>query len=88
MPPPVQMEYVGQGGAGQAPLMMDELTGKHRDEYDPDKVGSPHRQRPHQSVNRVRGQIHWPGSQGQWWIVWLDIQQPSQNLTVLRYLTW
>jgi hypothetical protein len=71
MPAPAQMEHIRQGGTGEAPLMVDELTSKHSDKYDPDKVGSPHRQRPHQSVNRVCGQIYWPGSQGQWWIIGL-----------------
>jgi hypothetical protein len=71
MPTPAQMAHIRQGGTGEASLMVDELTSKHRDEYDPDKVGGPYRQRPHQSVNCVRGQIHWLGSQGQWWSVWL-----------------
>ena len=38
MPAPAQLEYIGQGSAGQAPLMVDQLTGKHSDQHDANKV--------------------------------------------------
>jgi hypothetical protein len=51
MPAPAQLEYVGQGSASQAPLMVDELTGKHSDEHDADKISGASRQSANQVVN-------------------------------------
>jgi hypothetical protein len=38
VPTPAEMDDVGQRGAGETPLMVDELTGKHGDKHDTDEV--------------------------------------------------
>ena len=59
MPAPAQMDHVGQGGTGQAPLVVDELASKHSDEHDADKVCGARRQRANQVVDCTRRQVHW-----------------------------
>ena len=38
VPAPAQLHDVGQRGTGETPLMVDELAGKHSDEYNTEKV--------------------------------------------------
>jgi len=59
VPPPAQMQHVGQGGTGKAPLMVDELTGKHGDKHDANKVRGACGQRVNQAVDRIRPQVYW-----------------------------
>ena len=47
VPAPAQMDNVGQRGAGQAALVVDELASKHGDEHDADKVCGARRQHAH-----------------------------------------
>ena len=70
MPAPTQMDHVGQGGAGQAPLVVDKLAGKHGDEDDADKVGGTRRQNVHQVVDCLCRQIHWRHGQGMGGLGW------------------
>ena len=63
MPPPTQLQHVGQGGPGEAPLMVDELAAKHGDENDANKVGGACGQRVNHAVDRTRRQVYWQGGQ-------------------------
>jgi len=62
MPAPAQMHHVGQGGACEAALVMDELTGEHGDKHDADKISRPRRQTHNQVVDGTGRQVHWRGS--------------------------
>src|SRR5262249_10997745 len=59
MPAPAQVEHVGQGGTGAAPLMMDKLTAKPSDQHDAKKVCGACRHRVNYAVERTRRQVYW-----------------------------
>ena len=63
MPPPAPLAHVGPGGTGAAALGVDQLPGKHRDQHEADKVGSPRREHAHQGVDCTRRQGYWRGGQ-------------------------
>ena len=63
VPPPAQMDNVGQDGPSEAPLMVDKLTGKHSDQHDANKVRRACGQRVKQVVDRTRRQVYWRGGQ-------------------------
>lgn len=62
MPAPAQLCDIRQRGAGQASLVLDELTGEQGDEYDTDAVSGTRGQATDQVVNSASRQIYWRGS--------------------------
>ena len=88
MPAPPQMNHVGQGGAGQAPLVMDKLAGKHGDEDNPDKVCGTGGQRTNQAVDRTRGQVYWLSGQRLECRGWFRHPPSISDLWPLWLLLW
>jgi hypothetical protein len=72
------MEHVGQGGTGETPLMVNELTGKHSDQHDANKVRSACRQRVNQALIALAAR--YTGAAARGWDGWdaLDIHPPCQ----------
>ena len=88
MPAPAQMDHVGQGGTGQAPLMVDELASKHSDEHDADKVRGARGQRANQVVDRTRRQVHWLHGQRLGCMGWSRHPPSISELWPLWLLIW
>ena len=88
MPPPAQMEHVGQGGTGEASLVVDELASKHGDEHDADKVRGARRQRAHQVVHCTRRQVHWQHGQRLGGMGWFRHPPSISELWPLWLLLW
>ena len=88
MPAPAQLEYVGQGSASQAPLMVDELTGKHSDEHDADKISGASRQSANQVVNSTSSQVHWLRGQMKRGIGWFRHPPSLSELWPPLLLLW
>ena len=59
MPAPAQMDHVGQRGARQASLVVDELTGAQGDERDTDEVRAARGQTANQVVDGTCSQVLW-----------------------------
>jgi len=59
MPAPAQLQHGGQGGASQAPLMVDKLPGQHRDQHDANKGCGACGPRGNHAVDRICRQIYW-----------------------------
>lgn len=59
MPAPAQLQHIGQGGTGEAPLIVNKLPGKHRDQHETNKVRGACGQRVNQAVDCTRRQIYW-----------------------------
>lgn len=56
---PAQVHHVGQGGAGQAPLVVDQLAGTQGDEDDANKIRGACGQHANHTVDRLRRQVYW-----------------------------
>ena len=88
LPAPAQMDYIGQRGAGQTAPVVDELAGKHGEEYDADKVCGARRQRAHQAVDRTSRQVYWLYGQRLRCIGWFRHPLSISDLWPLWLLIW
>ena len=70
VPAPAQLHHIGQRRPSKASLMVGELTSKHGDEHDAEKIRGTRRQTENQSIHNTRGQIHWLRGQRQRGLGW------------------
>ncbi len=82
------MHNVGQYGAGEAPLMLDELAGEHGEEHDADKVSRARRQTRDQVVDGTGGQVDWRSSQVERWHVWFRHPTSIAKSDCFLLLNW
>ena len=82
------MDDVGQRGAGETPLIVDELTGKHGDKHNADKVRGASRQSANQVVDSTRGQVNWLRGQMKSCIGWFRHPPSISELWPLLLLHW
>lgn len=88
VPAPAQLHDIGQRGAGETPLMVDELAGKHSEEHDAQKVRGTRGQRVQQVVKCMRCQVHWLRGQRKRAIGWSRHPPSISDFWPLLLLNW
>ena len=88
MPAPAQMQHVGQGGTGEAPLMVDKLTGKHSDQHDANKVRGACGHCVNHAVDRICRQVYWLDGQRLGGIGWFRHPPNIPDFWPLWLLLW